>query len=120
MKRLLALLALPTLIAAGMALSPMRAAAGSNGQQLSMFNDLGWSSVCYYGENNANNYVLGCGAATENAWNEYRGWWWKYDVDFGSNSSVNYGYVIVPVSQTDNYTCFYGPDYTAPFACNGT
>lgn len=119
-KRLAAILAISAVMAFGLVTSPLHAAAGSNGQQLSAFDDANWSAICYYGQNQAGNFPTVCFSLTANVWNKATGYWWVYVVEFGPYYPPGYGGVNVPVHQTDNYYCFEILNYTHPFACNGT
>jgi hypothetical protein len=108
---------------AGLTAAPTKVAAGSNGQQISMYDNTNWSSACWYGQNQAGNYEYMSRTLTKNAWNKETGWWWVGYVNFnyGSCSNVfNGNIVFVPGSQGPNYTCYDANNPGGAFACNGT
>ncbi len=108
---------------AGLTIVPTKVAAGSNGQQISVYMDVLASPVCFYGQNQNGHYVYLSKTVTYHAWNKETGYWWVGYVNFnyGSCSNVfNGNIVLIPQNQGDNYVCF---DFSNPggaFACNGT
>jgi hypothetical protein len=102
-------------VSATAVVAPITTLAGSNGQELQMYDDMGWTGVCFDGTNQNGSHIYACGGATANTWTQYNGYWWIGWTWYGP--SANYTTVYVPQNQGNNHTCFYASNASS-FACN--
>ena len=106
-----------TILAAGLlaAIVPISGAfAGSNGQQIRLFNSVPTAFACIAGYNQNTSWVRFCwwlSSTGQGEYNDIGGYWWKYTVtidrtDSGGNILATRSDCYVPVSQSsDWYSC---------------
>jgi hypothetical protein len=100
------------------AIAPVPALAGNNGQELAMTQYHNWANDCFAGDNQNGHYTVQCVPTHGFATIIDRGYWWKGAVEYGPTYPATYNYVIIPTSQADNYTCWNADYPQNAYQCN--